>query len=76
MVAKRDDVGARREQAVRELRRDPDAVGDVLAVQDAEVGLNLLAEAGQALLDCKPSRAADNVRNKENLQGRASVAAG
>ena len=36
VVAERDHVRARGEEALGELRRDPDAVGDVLAVQDAE----------------------------------------
>jgi hypothetical protein len=38
VVAERDDVGARAQQAVGELARDPGAVGDVLAVDDADVG--------------------------------------
>jgi hypothetical protein len=44
VVAERDHVRTRREQLVRELRRDPDAVGDVLAVDDADVDAKLLAE--------------------------------
>jgi hypothetical protein len=44
VIAERDDVGAGPQQAVGELRRDPRAVGDVLAVDDAEVGVELLAQ--------------------------------
>jgi hypothetical protein len=44
VVAERDRVGARGEQPVGELRCDPDAVGDVLAVDDADVGAELLSE--------------------------------
>ena len=39
----RDHVGARGEDLVRELRGEPDAVGGVLAVHDAEVDVELLA---------------------------------
>ena len=44
VVAERDDVGAGGEQLVGELRRDAGAVGDVLAVDDADVGAELLAQ--------------------------------
>jgi hypothetical protein len=37
VVAERDDVGARREQAIGDPRRDARAVGRVLAVDDAEL---------------------------------------
>ena len=39
VVAERDDVDAGGEQLVGDLRRDPEAAGDVLAVDDDEVGL-------------------------------------
>jgi hypothetical protein len=76
VVAKRDDVGAGGQQAVGELRRDPDAVGDVLAVQDAEVDVKLLAQAEQPLLDGTPPGTADDIGDEEKSQGSASVAAG
>ena len=41
VVAERDRVGAGGEEALGELRRDADAVGDVLAVDDAERGVEL-----------------------------------
>jgi hypothetical protein len=44
VVAERDRVGTGREQLVRELGGDPDAVRDVLAVHDADVGVELVAE--------------------------------
>jgi hypothetical protein len=76
VVAERDNVRARLEQPARELRRDPDAVGDVLAVQDAEVGAELGPQPRQPLLDRPPARAADDVPDEEDPQGSESVAAG
>jgi hypothetical protein len=45
VVAKRDHVRARRQQPVGEFRGDARAVGDVLAVDDARVGVELVAQA-------------------------------
>jgi hypothetical protein len=68
VVAERDDVGARGEQPVGELRRDPRAVGDVLAVDDREVGAQLLAQPEQALLDGPPPGDAEDVGEEEESQ--------
>jgi len=68
VVAERDRVGAGAEQPVGELRRDPGAVGGVLAVDDREVGAEFLAQPGQALLDGPPSGDAEDVREKEDPQ--------
>jgi hypothetical protein len=76
VVAERDHVGARREQAVGELRGDACTIGDVLAVDDAEVGPELLAQAGQAFLDRAPARDAEDICEEEKSQFRTSVAAG
>jgi hypothetical protein len=76
VVAERDDIGARAEQRVGELRREPGAVRGVLSVDDAEVDLALLAQAGQRLLDRTPAGRAEDVCNEENPQGIESVAAG
>jgi hypothetical protein len=46
VVAERDRVGTRREQPVGQARRDPGPVGDVLAVDDAEVDAVLLLQPG------------------------------
>jgi hypothetical protein len=43
VVPEGDRIGAGREHAVGELRRDADAVGEILAVEDAEVGVQLVA---------------------------------
>ena len=51
VVAQRDNVGARGKQLARELGGQPDAVGRVLPVDDAEVDSQLLTEAGQMGLD-------------------------
>jgi hypothetical protein len=76
MVAERDDVRAGLEQPVGDLRRDADAVRCVLAVENAEVDRELFTQPGEPLLDGDPAGPADDVGDEENLQGRASVAAG
>jgi hypothetical protein len=43
VVAKRDRVGTRCEELARELRREADAVGRILAVDDADVDVELRA---------------------------------
>jgi hypothetical protein len=76
VVAKRDHVGACSEQLVSELRRDAGAVGDVLAVDDAEVRPELVAQAAKAIFDGAPAGDAEDVREEEESQFRTSVAAG
>src|SRR5207237_4249083 len=76
VVSERDHVRAGREQPLGELRRDPDAVGDVLAVQDAEADPELLAKLGQPRLDRPPPGRADDVGDEEDPQGTESEAAG
>jgi hypothetical protein len=76
VVAEREDVGARGQQAVRQARRQAGAVGRVLAVDDAEADLELVLEAGEALLDGRPARRPEDVRDEEDLQGIESAAAG
>ena len=51
VVAERDHVCACGEHPGGELGRDPDAVGEVLAVDDAERGAELFAQPAQPLLD-------------------------
>jgi hypothetical protein len=46
VVAERDHVCARGEDSGGELGRDPDPVGEVLAVDDAERGPELLPQSG------------------------------
>jgi hypothetical protein len=67
VIAERDRVGARLEHLVRELRRDPDAVGEVLAVEDAEAGAQLLLQRRQAFFHRTPAGHADDVGNKKDL---------
>jgi hypothetical protein len=74
VVAERDHVGSRGEQLVGELPRDAGAVGRVLAVDDAEVGAELLPQRREALLDGAPAGDAEDVRQKEDLQFRTSDA--
>jgi hypothetical protein len=74
VVAERDHVGARGEQLVGELARDARAVGRVLAVDDAEVGADLVAQRLQALLDGAPAGDAEDVGEEEDPQFRTSDA--
>ena len=74
VVAERDRVDAGGEHLVGELGRDADPVRKVLAVQDAEIGLQLFAQGRQALLDGTTAGHADRIRKKENLHG--SILAG
>jgi hypothetical protein len=76
VVAERDHVSARCEQLVRELGGDACAVGDVLTVDDAEVGTELVAQAWQPVFDGAPAGYAEDVREEEESQFRTSVAAG
>jgi hypothetical protein len=75
VIAERHDVRSRAEQPVGELARDSGAVGDVLAVDDADVGTELVAKTGQALLDGAAPRDSEDVREKEKSQLRTSTAA-
>jgi hypothetical protein len=75
VVAERDHVGACGEQLVSELRGDTGAVGDVLAVDDAEIRPELLAQAAKAIFDRAPAGDAEDVREEEESQFRTSVAA-
>ena len=76
VVPERDHVGTRAEQLVGELRRDPRAVRDVLAVQNAEVRAELFAQSAQPLLDRTTPGRAEHVGNKQNSQFSERVAAG
>jgi len=76
VVAERDHVGPGAQEAVGELRRDPCAVGDVLAVDDAEVGVEILAQPREPLLDGTSARDAEDVGQEEKSQFRTSDAAG
>ena len=61
---------------IRELAGDPGAVGDVLAVHDADVCFELVAERRQAFLDGAPAGDAEDICEEEKSQFRTSVAAG
>src|SRR4029453_342490 len=70
-----DRVDTRCEHLVGELRRDADAVGEVLAVEDAEVDSQLVAERRQPLLEHTATGDAHGVCDEQDSQG-SSVAAG
>jgi hypothetical protein len=75
MVAKCDDVRAGGEQPVGEARRDPSPVRGVLAVDDAEADLELVAQGRQPLLDQPAAGDAEDVADEEDPQGIPSDAA-
>ncbi len=68
VIAERDHVRAGGEEPLGELRRDPHAVGDVLAVQDAEADAVLLPQVAQARLDGVAAGRADHVSDEEDPQ--------
>jgi hypothetical protein len=70
VVPERHDVRAGGEQLVGELAGDAGAVRRVLAVDDAEVGAELLAQRRQSLLDGAPAGDAEDVREEEDPQFR------
>ena len=74
VVAEREHVRAGREQALREPRRDPGAVRDVLAVDDAEADAVLLLQRRQPFLYGLAAGRAEHVGYEEDDQGRESVA--
>jgi hypothetical protein len=76
VVAERDDVRSRVQEPVGEARRDARPVGSVLAVDDAEVRVTLLAQRRQAFLDGSTSRRAEDVGDEEQSQFRTSAEAG
>jgi hypothetical protein len=76
VVAECDDVRAGGQQLVGELAGDSRAVGDVLAVDDADVRAQLVAEGGKPALDRPASGNAEDVGEKEQLQLRTSRDAG
>ena len=69
VVARRDDVGSGGEELLGELRRKPDAVGGVLAVDDAKTDAQLVAELRQAGFDRAPAGGTEDVADDEKLQG-------
>jgi hypothetical protein len=75
VVPGREHVAAAGEQPVGEARREPGAVGRVLAVDDAEVDLELVPKRGQSLLDRAAARRAEDVGDEEEPQGTAGPAA-
>ena len=71
VVAERDRVGARREQNLGEPRGDPHPVRDVLAVDDAQVDLVALTEAGEQALERIAAGPADDVADEEDAHLRS-----
>ena len=75
MVPEGDRVHPGREQAVGEPRRDPDPVGDVLPVRDADVDLELRAQRRQALLERLPAGGPDDIGDEQNAQSAQTLEA-
>jgi len=68
VVSRRDHVGAGLEDARRQLGGQADAVRRVLPVHDAEVGVELVPELGQAVGYRPASGRAEDVADEEQLQ--------
>ena len=73
VVPERDHVDARRDQLVRELGRDPQATGHVLAVGDHERGLVALAQHRQAVQQGAPPDAPDDVADEQHARAAVGV---
>ena len=69
MVAERERVRAGGKEAFGESRRDADAVRDVLAVDDAGVDVEALAQVGQQRLDRVAAGATDDVADEQEPHG-------
>src|SRR5205814_7962676 len=76
VIPEGDHVGSGGKQLVGELRRDPRAVGDVLAVQDAEVRAELRAQTAQPLLDRTTTGRAEDVGDEQDFHLASLAAAG
>jgi len=74
VVAERDRVDPRAEQLVGDLRRDPEAAGDVLGVDDDERRLVALAQPGQQREQRPPAQPAHEIADEED--GRGAVGHG
>ena len=76
VVAGRENVRAGGEELLRQLGRQPEPVGGVLAVDDAEVDAQLVPELGQPGLDGAPPGRSEDVCEKKDFQGVARALAG
>ena len=68
VIAGRDDVGSRLEEARRQLGRQTDPVRRVLAVHDAEVGFEVVPELREAIGHRSAPGGAEDVADEEQLQ--------
>ena len=76
MVAEGEHVRARCKQAIGEAGRHARSVGDVLRVDDAKAGAELLLQLDQALLEGGAAGRAEDVGYEEDLYGKDRAAAG
>jgi len=70
VVTERDDVDARGEELVGDLRRDPEAAGDVLAVDHDEGRVVALAQRGEEPQQRPAAEPAHEVADEEDGRGR------
>ncbi len=76
VVTEGDHVCAGGQDPGGELRRDPDAVGRVFAVDDAERSAELIAQRAQPFLEGAPTRRPDDIPDEEDSQRTERAAAG
>jgi hypothetical protein len=70
VIAERDRVDPGGEQLVGDLRRDPEAAGDVLGIDDDERRRVALAQQWQAVEQRAPPEPADDVSDEQNARRR------
>jgi hypothetical protein len=75
VVAGRENVGAGSEELLRQLRGQPEPVGCVLAVDNAEMGAELVPELWQPRLDGAASGRSEDVCEEKDSQGVARALA-
>jgi hypothetical protein len=68
VVPERDRVGPGGKQPLCEARGDADAVGHVLAVDDAELGLDFGAKRAQSRLESIPPGSSDDIGDEKDVQ--------
>src|SRR5258708_26867817 len=70
MIAGGKHVGAELEEVIGDPRGDTESAGGVLRVDDGEVDRVSLADVANVLRDDFASRAAEDVADEKNVQGR------
>ena len=73
MIAGGDDIDAKLEEFFRDLRRDAEAAGRVLAVGDRQVDAILFLQLGKPLMNDGATGPGEDVAYEENAQSTVSL---